>query len=81
MAHIVQEEDLPLSLTRPHPPIMIAADGERKTLRLVAHYANACGLRPGPQVPEKLDVLKKHCEAEGRDYEEIEDLRVLLRRR
>lgn len=64
--------NLPQSLTRPHPPIMIAGDGERKTLRLVARYANACSLRPGPQVPEKLDVLKKHCDAEGRAYEEIE---------
>jgi len=64
--------NLPQSLSRPHPPIMIAGDGEKKTLRLVARYADACSLRPGPQVPQKLDVLRKHCEAEGRDYEEIE---------
>jgi F420-dependent oxidoreductase-like protein len=64
--------NLPQSLTRPHPPIMIAGDGEKKTLRLVARYADACSLRPGPQVPEKLDVLRRHCETEGRDYEEIE---------
>lgn len=64
--------NLPQSLTRPHPPIMIAGDGERKTLRLVARYADACSLRPGPQVPGKLDVLRRHCEAEGRDYDEIE---------
>src|SRR5215207_465264 len=64
--------NLPQSLSRPHPPIIIAGDGEKKTLRLVARYADACGLRPGPQVPEKLDVLRRHCEAEGRDYEEIE---------
>ena len=64
--------NLPQSLSRPHPPIMIAGDGEKKTLRLVARYADACSLRPGPQVPEKLDVLHRHCEAEGRDYGEIE---------
>jgi F420-dependent oxidoreductase-like protein len=64
--------NLPQSLSRPHPPIMIAGEGEKKTLRLVARYADACSLRPGPQVPEKLDVLRRHCEAEGRDYDEIE---------
>jgi F420-dependent oxidoreductase-like protein len=64
--------NLPQSLSRPHPPIMIAGDGERKTLRLVARYADACSLRPGPEISRKLDVLRRHCEAEGRDYEEIE---------
>jgi alkanesulfonate monooxygenase SsuD/methylene tetrahydromethanopterin reductase-like flavin-dependent oxidoreductase (luciferase family) len=64
--------NLPQSLTRPHPPIMIAGEGEKKTLRLVARYADACSLRPGSQVPGKLDVLRRHCEAEGRDYDEIE---------
>lgn len=64
--------NLPQSLTRPHPPIMIAGDGERKTLRLVARYADACSLRPSPEIPNKLDVLRRHCEAEGRDYDSIE---------
>ena len=64
--------NLPQSLTRPHSPIMIAGDGERKTLRLVARYADACRLRPGSEVPKKLDVLCRHCEAEGRDYDSIE---------
>lgn len=64
--------NLPQSITRPHPPVMIAGDGEKKTLRLVARYADACNLRPGPNIPEKLDVLRRHCEAEGRDYDEIE---------
>jgi F420-dependent oxidoreductase-like protein len=64
--------NLPQSITRPHPPIMIAGDGERKTLRLVARYADACSLRPSPEIPRKLDVLRRHCEEEGRDYEEIE---------
>ena len=64
--------NLPQSLSRPHPPIMIAGAGERKTLRLVARYADACSLRPGPEVPKKLNVLRRHCEAESRDYGEIE---------
>jgi F420-dependent oxidoreductase-like protein len=64
--------NLPQSLSRPHPPIMIAGDGEAKTLRLVARYADACSLRPRPEIPEKLDVLRRHCEAEGRDYGSIE---------
>jgi alkanesulfonate monooxygenase SsuD/methylene tetrahydromethanopterin reductase-like flavin-dependent oxidoreductase (luciferase family) len=51
---------------------MIAGDGERKTLRLVARYADACSLRPKPEIPEKLEVLRRHCEAEGRDYDSIE---------
>jgi alkanesulfonate monooxygenase SsuD/methylene tetrahydromethanopterin reductase-like flavin-dependent oxidoreductase (luciferase family) len=51
---------------------MIAGDGERKTLRLVARYADACSLRPTPEIPKKLDVLRRHCEAEGRDYDSIE---------
>jgi F420-dependent oxidoreductase-like protein len=64
--------NLPQSLTRPHPPVMIAGDGERKTLRLVARYADACSLRPSPEIPRKLDVLRRHCEKEGRDYDQIE---------
>jgi F420-dependent oxidoreductase-like protein len=64
--------NLPQSLTRPHPPIMIAGVGEKKTLRLVARYADACSLRPSPEIPRKLDVLRRHCEAEGRDYDSIE---------
>jgi F420-dependent oxidoreductase-like protein len=64
--------NVPQSLTRPHPPIMIAGDGEKKTLLLVARYADACSLRPSPEIPKKLDVLRRHCEAEGRDYDSIE---------
>lgn len=62
----------PQSLTRPHPPIMIGGMGERKTLRLVAKYADACNLFPTPEVPRKLDVLKAHCERYKRDYDSIE---------
>jgi F420-dependent oxidoreductase-like protein len=62
----------PQSLSRPHPPIMIGGSGERKTLRLVARYADACNLWPTPEIPHKLEVLREHCEAEGRDYSAIE---------
>jgi F420-dependent oxidoreductase-like protein len=54
------------------PPILIGGGGEKKTLRLVARYAQACNLFAGPEVERKLDVLRGHCEAEGRDYDEIE---------
>jgi F420-dependent oxidoreductase-like protein len=62
----------PQALSGPHPPIMIGGSGEKKTLRLVARYAQACNLFPGPDLPRKLEVLREHCEAEGRDYDEIE---------
>jgi F420-dependent oxidoreductase-like protein len=62
----------PQALTQPHPPILIGGGGERKTLRLVAQYAQACNLFPGPDLARKLDVLREHCAAVGRDYDEIE---------
>ncbi len=62
----------PPALSRPHPPILIGGSGEKKTLRLVAQYAQACNLFPGPDLAHKLDVLRRHCEEVGRDYDEIE---------
>jgi F420-dependent oxidoreductase-like protein len=62
----------PQALTTPHPPILIGGGGEKKTLRFVARYAQACNLFPGPELEHKLDVLRAHCEAEGRDYDSIE---------
>ncbi len=62
----------PQSLSRPHPPILIGGSGEKKTLRLVAKYAQACNLFPSPDLAHKLDVLREHCEREGRNYDEIE---------
>jgi alkanesulfonate monooxygenase len=62
----------PQSLRRPHPPILIGGSGERKTLRLVAQYAQACNLFPGPELEHKLEVLRRHCDTVGRDYDEIE---------
>lgn len=64
--------NVPQALSRPHPPILIGGGGERKTLRFVARYAQACNLFPGPELAHKLDVLREHCAAEGRDYDEIE---------
>ena len=66
----------PQPLTRPHPPILIGGGGEKKTLRLVAQYAQACNLFPGPELAHKLEVLREHCERLGRDYDEIEKTAV-----
>ncbi|HUJ07075.1 MAG TPA: LLM class F420-dependent oxidoreductase [Streptosporangiaceae bacterium] len=70
--HLARTLNSPQSLRRPHPPILIGGGGERKTLRLVARYAQACNLFAGPDLERKLDVLRGHCEALGRDYDEIE---------
>jgi F420-dependent oxidoreductase-like protein len=64
----------PPAVQQPHPPIMIGGGGERKTLRLVARYADSCnvfGTSPD-DVKHKFEVLREHCEAEGRDYDSIE---------
>ncbi|MCZ7533874.1 MAG: LLM class F420-dependent oxidoreductase [Acidimicrobiia bacterium] len=64
----------PQALTKPRPPILIGGAGEKKTLRMVAQYADAANLfiHPGIEtLRRKLDVLKAHCERMGRDYDEI----------
>ena len=61
----------PQALQKPHPPIMIGGGGERKTLRLVAKYADACNLFATADVARKLDVLKRHCDDVGRNYDDI----------
>jgi len=63
--------NVPQALSKPHPPIMIGGGGEKKTLRLVAKYADQCNLFNGPELEHKLDVLRQHCENEGRDYDSI----------
>jgi alkanesulfonate monooxygenase len=68
----------PQALTRPRPPIMIGGGGERKTLRLVARYADACNIIAREGFAAKLDVLRGHCEAEGRDYDSIEKTGLLI---
>jgi F420-dependent oxidoreductase-like protein len=72
--HVQLERPLnvPQSLSRPHPPILIAGGGERRTLPLVARYADACNLPPSPELPRKLDLLRSLCEQAGRDYAAIE---------
>lgn len=65
----------PQPLRKPHPPILIGGSGEKKTLRMVAQYGDACniGLRDGiPGLQHKLSVLQEHCRTQGRDYAEIE---------
>ncbi len=65
----------PQAVQKPHPPILIGGGGERKTLKLVAQYGDACNLfarLPPPELKRKLDILREHCAAIGRPYEEIE---------
>jgi F420-dependent oxidoreductase-like protein len=62
----------PPPIQRPHPPILIGGGGEKKTLRLVAKYAQACNLFGGPELEHKLAVLRERCAEVGRDYDEIE---------
>ena len=63
----------PQSISRPRVPIMIGGGGERKTLRLVAQYADATNVFGGPEaIHHKYEVLREHCEAVGRNYDEIE---------
>ena len=65
---------VPAPLQRPHPPILIGGGGEKKTLLLVARYADACNVFGAEvaDVQRKLDILKQHCENENRDYDRIE---------
>jgi F420-dependent oxidoreductase-like protein len=70
--HLARTLNSPQALSRPHPPILIGGGGERKTLLLVARYADACNLFDTPELPHKLDVLRQHCAAEGRDYDSIQ---------
>jgi F420-dependent oxidoreductase-like protein len=65
----------PRAVQKSHLPILIGGSGERKTLRMVAQYGDACNLfaRLGKdQLQHKLDVLREHCQSIGRPYEEIE---------
>jgi F420-dependent oxidoreductase-like protein len=72
---LTEPMNIPQPLSKPHPPILIGGAGEKKTLRLVAQYADACNLfvfMGNAELKRKLDVLRNHCQDIGRDYDEIE---------
>jgi F420-dependent oxidoreductase-like protein len=72
--HLARTLNSPQVLSRPHPPVLIGGSGEKKTLRLVAQYADSCNIfATDPKVAaHKLDVLRQHCANVGRNYDEIE---------
>jgi len=72
--HLERPLNSPAALSTPHPRILVGGIGEKKTLRLVAQYADACNVFDmGPdKVQAKFDVIRRHCEAVGRDYDDIE---------
>ena len=67
----------PQPLSSPRPRILIGGSGEKKTLRLVARYADACNLFSSPDLAHKLDVLRGHCADVGRDYDAIEKTAII----
>jgi F420-dependent oxidoreductase-like protein len=72
--HLARTLNSPQPIARPHPPILIGGGGEKKTLRLVAQYADSCNImfyNPA-ETAHKLDVLRQHCADVGRNYDEIE---------
>ncbi len=72
---------VPAPIRRPHPPILVGGGGERKTLLLAARYADACNLfgTSSADVAHKLEVLRSHCDAEGRDYDRVEKTVLAVR--
>jgi len=76
--HLGRTLNSPQSLQRPRPYLMIGGGGEKKTLRLVATYADACNISASPEAGHKLDVLRQHCEDVGRDYEQVEKTTMII---
>lgn len=70
--HLERTLNSPQSLQRPHPYLLIGGEGERRSLRFVAQYADACNIGLHAETAHKLDVLRAHCDAVGRDYDAIE---------
>jgi F420-dependent oxidoreductase-like protein len=66
--------NVPQSLQRPHPPILVGGNGEKVALRLVAQYGDACNIYYSglPELERKLAALRGHCDRLGRDYASIE---------
>jgi F420-dependent oxidoreductase-like protein len=79
--HLTETLCVPAPIGRPRPEIQIGGGGEKKTLLLVARYADACNLfGAGPEVVAgKFDVLRRHCDSEGRDYDAITKTVLMLR--
>src|SRR5580698_8126855 len=76
--HLARTLNSPQVLSRPHPPILIGGAGEKKTLRLVAQYADSVNFMAfGPDLARKADILREHCAAVGRDYDEIEKTTIV----
>ncbi len=65
----------PRPLSTPHPRIMVGGTGPKKTLRMVAQYADACNIGDWvgkDNMQKAIDDLKGHCKALGRDYDTVE---------
>jgi F420-dependent oxidoreductase-like protein len=77
---LAETVNVPPPVQRPHPPILIGGSGERKTLRMVAQYADACNLfgESPDVVRHKLEVLRRHCDDLGRDYDSIEKTMIAM---
>lgn len=76
--HLGRTLNSPQNLQRPRPQLMIGGGGEKKTLRLVAQYADACNISASPEAGRKLDVLRQHCADVGRDYGRIEKTTMII---
>ena len=70
--HLARTLNVPQSLRRPHPPILIGGGGEKKTLRLVAEYADACNLFPRPSSNTSSTCCAGTARTVGRNYDDIE---------
>lgn len=73
--HLARPLNSPQPVQKPHPPILVGGHGERKTLPLVARYADACnfmGYLDKDARQRKLNILREHCQTLGRPYEQIE---------
>ncbi|MGB7946826.1 MAG: LLM class F420-dependent oxidoreductase [Candidatus Binatia bacterium] len=73
--HLAEPLSVPQPLARPHPPILVGGTGEKRTLRLVAQYADACNLyafEGADAIRAKLAVLRRHCDEIGRRFDDIE---------